>query len=42
MVAYLDQTGQRVALMHIDLRPDGMLDVSGRPDSQELIDGGVT
>ena len=42
MVAYVDASGQRVALVHQYLRPDGTLGGSGRPDPKLLIEGGVT
>ena len=42
MVAYLDATGQRIALVHQDLRPDGTLGGSGWPDSKLLVESGVT
>ena len=41
MVAYLDATGQRIALVHQYLRPDGTLGGSGRPDPKLLVEGGV-
>ncbi len=41
MVAYLDAAGQRIALVHQYLRPDGTIGGSGRPDPKELFDDGI-
>jgi len=41
MVAYLDAGGQRIALVHQYLRPDGTIGGSGRPDPKELLEDGI-
>ena len=42
IVAYLDDTGQRIAVVHQYLRPDATLGGSGRPDPKLLVEDGVT
>jgi hypothetical protein len=41
MVEYLDPSGDRVALVHQDLRTDGRLGASGRPDPKWVVIAGV-
>lgn len=41
IVAYLDADGERIAVIHRYLRPDGTLGGSGRPDPKMLAEGGV-
>jgi hypothetical protein len=40
-VEYYDQEGQRVAVVHQYLLPDGTLGASGRPDPKMLLVGNV-
>lgn len=37
IIAYLDDKGSKVALVHQYLRPDGTLGASGRPDPKRLL-----
>lgn len=37
IIAYYDDRGNRVALVHQYLRPDGTLGLSGRPDPKKLV-----
>jgi len=37
IIAYLDASGAKVALVHQYLRPDGSLGASGRPDPKRLL-----
>ena len=41
MVAYVDDAGHRVFLVHIYLRPDGTIGGSGKPDPKWLFEDGV-
>jgi hypothetical protein len=41
IVAYLDDKGAKVALVHQYLLPDGTLGASGRPDPKHLLLNGV-
>lgn len=41
IIAYLTPQGQRVAVVHQYLRPDGTLGASGRPDPKTLLVSGV-
>ena len=41
MLAYVDASGTRVALVHQYLLADGRLGASGRPDPKELFEQGV-
>jgi hypothetical protein len=41
ILAYLDQDGERIAVVHRYLRADGTLGGSGRPDPKMLIEDGV-
>lgn len=41
MIEYLDTAGNRVALVHRYLRPDGTLGASGKEDPKALMHDGV-
>jgi hypothetical protein len=41
MVAYYDQGGAKIALVHQYLQPDGTLGASGLPDPKRLLHQGV-
>jgi hypothetical protein len=40
-VAYIDQNGREVALVHQYVRSDGSLGASGMPDPKRLFENGV-
>lgn len=40
IVAY-ESDGNRIALVHRYLRPDGSIGASGRPDPKELLEDGI-
>ncbi len=40
-VAYVDDAGHRVCLVHFYLRPDGTIGGSGKPDPKWLFEDGV-
>lgn len=41
MVAYVDDAGHRIFLVHFYLRPDGSIGGSGKPDPKWLFENGV-
>jgi hypothetical protein len=41
MIEYLDSLGNRIALVHRYLRPDGTLGASGKEDPKALVHNGV-
>ena len=41
ILAYFDTAGQRLAIVHQYLRPDGTIGGSGRPDPKLLFEGGI-
>jgi len=41
IAVYLDQYGEKSAIVHQYLRPDGALGASGRPDPKWLLVGGL-
>jgi hypothetical protein len=40
-VAYVDDAGRRIFLVHVYLRPDGTIGASGKPDPKWLFEDGV-
>lgn len=41
ILAYLDDKGQQVCIVHQYLRPDGTLGASGKPDPKKLLHNGI-
>ena len=41
IVASYDASGERVAVVHQYLRPDGSIGGSGRPEPKALVEGGI-
>jgi hypothetical protein len=41
MVSYLDQNGNEIARVHQDLRTDGTIGASGKPDPKRLLEGDI-
>lgn len=41
IIAYIDDNGEKVALVHQYVRPDGRLGAGRRPDPKRLLEGGV-